>query len=124
LPILVKQNGIMSFDEVVLVEPGETGTTFGDSEFWDYVIVEGSKDFGKTWLPIINGYDSRANSTWLTVYNSNISGQDSKSLGSKELFINRQFSITANGNFQRRGHHPCKVQIILRSVCQWMGMGD
>jgi hypothetical protein len=100
LPVIVKQNGIMSYDEVVLVEPGETGTVFGDSDFWDYVIVEGSKDFGQTWLPIIDGYDSRANSTWLTVYNSNISGQDSKSLGSKDLYINRQFSITANGNFK------------------------
>lgn len=100
LPIIVKQNGIMSFDEVVLVEPGEVGTAYGDSDFWDYVIVEGSKDFGETWLPIINGYDSRANLTWLTVYNSNISGQDSKALGSKDLYINRQFSITANGNFK------------------------
>ena len=96
----LKQNGIMSYDEVVLVEPGETGTAFGDSDFWDYVIVEGSKDYGQTWLPIIDGYDSRANSTWLTVYNSNISGQDSKALGSKDLYINRQFSITANGNFK------------------------
>lgn len=100
LPIIVKQNGIMSYDEVVLVEPGEAGTEFGDNDFWDYVIVEGSKDFGQTWLPIIDGYDSRANSTWLTVYNSNISGQDSKALGSKDLYINRQFSITANGNFK------------------------
>jgi hypothetical protein len=100
LPIIVKQNGLMSYDEVVLVEPGENGTVFGDSEFWDYVIVEGSKDFGNNWLPILNGYDSRANSTWLTVYNSNISGQDSKAVGAKELYINRQFSITANGNFK------------------------
>ncbi len=100
LPIIVKENGIMSFDEVVLVEPGENGTVFGDDEFWDYVIVEGSKDFGKTWQPIVNGYDSRANISWLNKYNSNFSGQDSKAVGSKELFINRQFSLTGNGNFK------------------------
>lgn len=100
LPVIVKENGIMSYDEVVLVEPGENGTVFGDDEFWDYVIVEGSKDFGKTWMPLINGYDSRANISWLNMYNSNISGQDSKAQGSKDLFINRQFSLTGNGNFK------------------------
>jgi hypothetical protein len=34
----------MTFDEIVLVEPGESYADFGDTEFWDYVIVEGSND--------------------------------------------------------------------------------
>lgn len=100
LPIIIKENGIMSFDEVVLVEPGENGTVYGDDEFWDYVIVEASKDYGKNWLPLVNGYDSRANLSWLNMYNSNISGQDSKAIGSKDLFINREISLTGNGNFK------------------------
>ena len=99
-PIIVKENGVVSFDEVVLVEPGEPGTSFGDDEFWDYVVVEASKDNGNSWLPLLNGYDSGSNVSWLTVYNSNISGQDSRATGSKDLFINRQFSITGNGNFR------------------------
>ncbi len=98
-PLIVKENGAISFDEVVLVEPGEAGTTFGDDEFWDYVVVEASKDFGTSWLPLLDGYDSRSNASWLLAYNSNISGQDSRTTGSKDLFINRQFSITGNGNF-------------------------
>jgi hypothetical protein len=100
-PIIVKENGAISFDEVVLVEPGEAGTTFGDDEFWDYVIVEASKDNGTSWLPLLNGYDSRSNASWLIAYNSNISGQDSRAIGSKDLFINRQFSITDNGNVRQ-----------------------
>ncbi len=100
-PIIVQENGAISFDEVVLVEPGEAGTTFGDAEFWDYVVVEASKDNGTSWLPLLNGYDSKSNASWLIAYNSNISGQDSRAIGSKDLFINRQFSITANGNVQQ-----------------------
>ncbi len=42
----------MSFDEIVLVEPGETGTSYGDEEFWDYIVIEGSKDDVNTWLAI------------------------------------------------------------------------
>lgn len=100
IPVVVKGQGIISFDEVVLVEPGEPGTVFGDDEFWDYVILEGSSDYGKTWLPLIDGYDSRANSSWLTVYNSSISNQNSQAEGSRDLYINRQFSLTEKGNFQ------------------------
>jgi hypothetical protein len=30
--------------KLVLVEPGDAGTVYGDEEFWDYVIVEASKE--------------------------------------------------------------------------------
>ena len=50
---------IISYNELVLVEPGETGSLFGSSGFYDYVILEASKDFGKTWFNLIDGYDSR-----------------------------------------------------------------
>ena len=62
VPIRVaQQNAYVHFDEVVLVEPGADGSVYGDPDFWDYVVVEGSRD-GVTWLPIAPGYDSRANS--------------------------------------------------------------
>lgn len=99
-PIIVKERGIISFDEVVLVEPGENGTRFGDDEFWDYVIVEATRDSGKNWLPLIDGYDSRANTAWLERYNSYISGQNSLATGTRDLYINRQFTLTDNGNFK------------------------
>ena len=77
IPIRVAQSdAIMEFDEVVLVEPGDPGTVFGDLAFWDYVIVEGSKD-GSTWLPLVDGYDSRSDPDWLNAWNSSQSGNSS-----------------------------------------------
>ncbi len=98
-PILVADSGKMRFDEVVLVEPGETGAEYGSEKFWDYVIVEGSKDYGKTWLPLVDGYDSGETLTWETLYNQKVSGNNSTSLGTKDHYIHREFSLTANGNF-------------------------
>jgi hypothetical protein len=100
VPIIVQDQGKVSFDEVVLVEPGENGTVFGDDEFWDYVIIEASRDSGRNWLPLLDGYDSGASSTWRTLYNSSISGQNSTAEGTRDHFINREFTLTGNGNFK------------------------
>lgn len=61
--VVAEENTLIRFDEIVLVEEGEDGTVFGDQEFWDYVIVEGSTD-GNNWLPLLDGYDSDDNSSW------------------------------------------------------------
>lgn len=98
-PIVVKDGGIVSFEEVVLVEPGEPGTKFGDDEFWDYVIVEASSDFGNSWLPLADGYDSGNRQVWLNAYNSLIVGNNSRTNGTKDLFVSREIVITENGNF-------------------------
>ena len=97
-PIILKEDGAMWFDEVVLVEPG-TGSYGGDS-FWDYVIVEGSKDFGKTWAELADGYDAGANQTWLTEYDKSFVNQVSQAVGAKEWFVNHEISLLENGNFQ------------------------
>jgi hypothetical protein len=68
-PIMIAQNSTLSFDEVALVEPGEPGSVFGDSDFWDYVIVEGSAD-GITWQAVADGWDARDNPIWLITYNN------------------------------------------------------
>jgi hypothetical protein len=99
-PIVLKTGGKMSFDEVVLVEPGEEGNKFGDEDFWDYVIVEGSKDKGATWKPLIDGYDSNSQKSWLTLFNSSMSGNDSKAVPNKSHFVKREFELLANGNFK------------------------
>ncbi|MCK7534683.1 MAG: hypothetical protein MZV63_28625 [Marinilabiliales bacterium] len=100
-PVILKENGTMSFDEVVLVEPGEVLSKFGDEDFWDYVIVEGSKDKGKTWLPIANGYDSGDNPIWKTNYNKNIdNNQVSNTVGIPEWYVNREIKLLENGNFK------------------------
>ena len=99
-PVILKENGTMSFDEVVLVEPGENLSKFGDDDFWDYVIVEGSKDKGKTWLPLAPGYDSGANSVWKTNYNKTVVNQVSKAVGIPDWYINREIKLLGNGNFK------------------------
>ena len=99
-PIILQEGGTISFDEIVLVEPGEVLSKFGDEDFWDYVIVEGSKDKGKTWLPIADGYDSGANTLWKTNYNKNINlEQVSNTVGIPDWYLNREINILENGNF-------------------------
>lgn len=100
VPIIVSAaNHFIKFDEIVLVEPGEDGSEFGDNDFFDYVVVEGSKDDGVTWAPFEDGYDSRANSAWLTRYNSNIVGDDSHATGIPSFFRERQIDILSSSTF-------------------------
>jgi hypothetical protein len=88
-PLKFNESGlIISFNEVVLVEPGEEGSLFGSEEFYDYVIVEGSKDFGKNWFSMADGYDSRLLKTWETAYNNSIVGMNSTAVG-KESMLNK-----------------------------------
>jgi hypothetical protein len=54
----------MIFREIVYVEEGEPNSKFGHFNFWDYVIVEGSKDWGQTWSPLLDGYDVRERPVW------------------------------------------------------------
>jgi hypothetical protein len=89
----------MTFDEIVLVEPGSTGTSYGDFEFWDYVIIEGSKNSGETWLPLTDGYDARANSTWEDNFNLDFSDMNSTTTGQPEWYVNREINMLGNGNF-------------------------
>jgi hypothetical protein len=98
-PIILKTGGKMSFDEIVLVEPGDAGTKFGDQNFWDYVIVEGSKDGGSNWKPLIDGYDSNAQKSWYNLFNSSMSRQNSTAVPTKDLFVKHEFELLANGNF-------------------------
>lgn len=86
-------NATMTYDEVVLVEPGETGSNFGDEDFFDYVIVEGSLDHGVTWKPVADGYDSRSSSDWLTRYNTSFSGNNSTAIGTSSLFHTKTINL-------------------------------
>ncbi|WP_161626062.1 T9SS type A sorting domain-containing protein [Hugenholtzia roseola] len=96
VPIVVAANrnqAYVRFSEVVLVEPGEPGTEFGDQEFWDYVIVEGSTDNGATWRPLQDGYDSDANAVWRNAYSAAINGQDSEAVGTSALYRPREMNL-------------------------------
>jgi hypothetical protein len=93
-PIRVNgEDGIIRFDEVVLVEPGDAGSQFGDEDFFDFVVVEGSSDGGVTWIPIADGYDSRSHADWLNRYNSSSSGNNSTGVGDAALYKSRTLSM-------------------------------
>jgi hypothetical protein len=87
-PITIRSDTAkMYFDQVVLVEPGEANQGFYNADgtvnrnFYDYVIVQGSLDKGKSWFDFLEGYDSRLDNTWLNLYNSSFDASGSNSLG-------------------------------------------
>ena len=87
IPIIITDyTPSIRFKEIVLVEPGEPGTSFGDWNFWDYVIVEASKD-GVYWRRLIDGYDSDADPAWRTAYNIG-------EFGSPDLIRDRQINFS------------------------------
>lgn len=73
IPIVVAATkATLQYEDIAIVEPGDPGSVFGDSNFWDYVIVEASK--GGDWIPLLPGYDCRSDASWLTAFNSSTNG--------------------------------------------------
>lgn len=108
-PLRVGQgaNTLVTFDEVVLVEPGESGSAYGDDDFYDYVVVEGSVNGGGDWFPLEDGYDSRAQSAWQNRFNSSMStGEYPNSLakGNVTLMKKRTLLINTSGLGVNAGH--------------------
>lgn len=100
IPIRIDDlNPVIQFDEIVLVEPGEGGATFGGSGFFDYVVVEGSVDRGTLWKPFAPGYDSRESGVWLSRYNANVVNFNSLALGTPDAFRERKINMLENGDF-------------------------
>lgn len=102
-PIRIKSNpdsAMIRFDEIVLVEPGEPGARYTDENFYDYVIVEGSSDNGRTWKPLLDGYDSNSQSDWLAAYNRNLVEQNSNTVGTPSLYKSREIPLLGTGVFQ------------------------
>lgn len=98
-PIVLQEAGTMSFSEIVLVEPGSNGTNYGDEDFWDYVVVEGSLNGTDNWLPLADGYDSRANTNWENLFNGAIDGNNSTAVGTEDIYIRRDINLLETGNF-------------------------
>lgn len=95
-PIIVRDiDAFIDYDEIVLVEPGDPGQPFGGPSFFDYVVVEGSKDFGETWKLLEIGYDSGDDGSWLDVYNESFTGFNSDGIGTPALYKHRQKNILA-----------------------------
>jgi len=91
VPIIVADsNATLKYTDVALIEPGETGAPFGSPEFYDYVVVEGSRD-GVEWIPLEDGYDATLDPLWLTAYN-NKTNADYKLLKPHEVNLLNTFS--------------------------------
>ncbi len=99
-PIIIEDDGKMSFKEVVLVEPGEPQTKYTDLLFWDYVIIEASKDNGKTWLPLTEGYDSNRDERWYSSFVNSLKSSSSTTSGDESLFALHSIYLTENTGLQ------------------------
>jgi photosystem II stability/assembly factor-like uncharacterized protein len=67
-PIIVDgSNATFQYDDVAIVEPGDQNAEFPSVEFWDYVVIEGTKN-GLDWIPLAPGYDANTNSRWLEAF--------------------------------------------------------
>ncbi len=93
-PIIIKnEDAFMRFDEIVIVEPGETNAAFGSADFYDYVVIEGSLDSGKTWHAFEDGYDCGVATTFTTAYNG---GSD----GTESMYISNLINLLGNSNIK------------------------
>ena len=114
LPIELKQDldsATITFDEVALVEPGETGSVFGDSDFYDYVVVEGSFDGGLSWVPFEDGYDAAKDANWTKAFNNYVNGtflgsdgksyqsSDSRGTATSALYKSHTIKMLSSGDF-------------------------
>ncbi len=77
IPIIVQaSNAFVRFEEIAIVEPGEPGSLFGSESFYDYCVVEATKD-GATWIPLEDGYDARKETDWFNAWNARLNGSPS-----------------------------------------------
>jgi hypothetical protein len=98
-PLKFDETGLLfNFNELALVEPGEDGSVYGSSDFYDYVILEGSKNFGKTWFGLTAGYDCRLFPSWDTAYNSSIVGDNSTFVGTESMLKKHTFLYRPSDN--------------------------
>ena len=103
---LAAENPKITFDEIVLVEPGDVGEPFLNADgtinrsFYDYVIVQGSNDQGKSWFNFANGWDSNLNSTWLAKWKSaGDADGNSTATATSALVKSHEIDMLASGKF-------------------------
>jgi len=86
VPIRVDElQPLFKYSDVCLVEEGVVND-YTDPNFFDYVIVEGTRD-GANWLPLLNGYDSRADPAWLSRYRSGLNSSGNSNASGNETLI-------------------------------------
>jgi len=86
VPIIVKsENTSVVFKNVAMVEPGLAGSKFGDDDFNDYVIVEGTAN-GKDWVKLNEGYNAGKYPDWFDFYSTRLNATPPLSLLKTESF--------------------------------------
>ncbi len=76
-PIRVAQSeAFIQYEDIAIVEPGIDGAAFGTADFKDFVVVEATKN-GLDWIPFAQGYDARANASWLNAFHTGAPGAKS-----------------------------------------------
>ena len=124
-PIRIKGQQFLRYNDVAIIEPGEPGSVFGDNDFWDFVIVEGSTD-GDTWTALLDGYDARTNEGWLNAYNQGSPGRSSlfapQQIDLSEFFVKDdiillRFRLTADAAVVGWGWAIDDVNVILDNTC-------
>ena len=103
---LAADNPKIVFDQIVLVEPGEAGEPFLNADgtvnrsFFDYVVVQGSNDLGKTWYNFANGWDSNLNSAWASRWKSAVDADgNSTAVPTSALVKSQEIDMLASGKF-------------------------
>lgn len=81
------------FNEIAIVEAGESKTKYGDENFFDYVIVEGSIDNGNTWQAFQDGWDCTAYRTWKSTFSYELDATPS-------LYKERSINMLSSGYFK------------------------
>lgn len=104
-PIIIASNpAVMTFDEVVIAEPGKAGVEYGSFGFWDFVIVEASKDMENWYALGKKGWDSQLFSAWKTRFYSQIKtdgdNENSLAVGDSTLFKSHTINLLENKYFR------------------------
>lgn len=98
-PIIIKPNGSLQFDEIVLVEPSIIHEDSDSKIPVDFVVVEGSSDKGNSWQALIPRYNSAMDVVWNHIFTRSIINNHSYGKGSESIFKHRSINLIDNKNF-------------------------
>ncbi|MCK4661751.1 MAG: T9SS type A sorting domain-containing protein [Bacteroidales bacterium] len=88
-PIIVKEsNAFLEYKDIALVQPGESGSVYGEIAFLDYVVIEASTD-GVNWISLEDGYDARYDADWSSAYSNG-------NIGTPDLFVEHFIDLHDN----------------------------
>ena len=90
-PIVVQANATLSYNDIAILEVGEANSSFGDEGFYDYAVLEGSKD-GIEWKPLLDGYDASYYHRWKAAYDDEATA-DPYMLQFHELDMSSTFAV-------------------------------